>query len=368
MPVELKTGDMFRSGAQTLVNTVNTVGIMGKGIALEFRRRFPDMHADYVERCARGEVVIGRPYLFKRETPPWIVNFPTKRHWRDVSRISDIEAGLDYLEQHYHAWGITSLAVPPLGSGNGQLDWAIVGPTLKRHLRRFDVPVILFAPLGTPQAELSEQFLARSADAGMGWRGLPWMDPAWVALAQIVRRIDGQAFHWPVGRTRFQKLAYFATDRGLPTGLAFRRGSFGPYSAELKSVTAKLVNNGVLKEERGERMFHVRPGRTFADAADHYRSQLEGWEPIVGDVTDLFQRMDTRGTEVAASALLVARELAGRGHPFSERDVVDEVLRWKIRRRPPLDESQVAQATRDLNLLGWIGAEVSDGLPLPDGT
>jgi O-acetyl-ADP-ribose deacetylase (regulator of RNase III) len=78
-------GDLFRSEAQTWVNTVNTVGIMGKGVALEFKKRFPDMYDDYVERCRRGEVRLGKPYLFKRSTTPWVLNFPTKDHWRSVS-------------------------------------------------------------------------------------------------------------------------------------------------------------------------------------------------------------------------------------------------------------------------------------------
>lgn len=122
--------DIFQSKAQTLVNTVNCVGIMGKGLALEFKKRFPDMFKDYAERCTRGEVRLGKPYVYKSLLPPWIINFPTKEHWRSVSNLQDITRGLDYLVNHYKEWGITSLAVPPLGCGEGQLEWRIVGPTL----------------------------------------------------------------------------------------------------------------------------------------------------------------------------------------------------------------------------------------------
>src|SRR5206468_3390836 len=103
------------SKAQTLVNTVNTVGVMGKGVALEFKKRFPEMYADYSRRCARHEVELGRPYLFKQLVGPWILNFPTKDHWRSLSKLTDIIEGLEYLHDHYKQWGITSLAVPPLG-------------------------------------------------------------------------------------------------------------------------------------------------------------------------------------------------------------------------------------------------------------
>src|SRR5260370_30407525 len=128
--ITVVTGNWLESKAQTLVNTVNCVGVMGKGIALEFKRHFPDMYADYEQRCAQEKVRLGEPYLYKRVTAPWILNFPTKGHWRSVSKLSDIVAGLDFVRKHYKEWGIQSIAVPPLGCGNGQLEWNIVGPTI----------------------------------------------------------------------------------------------------------------------------------------------------------------------------------------------------------------------------------------------
>src|SRR3990172_8515101 len=107
-------GDIFKSKAQTLVNTVNCVGIMGKGLALEFKNRFPDMFKDYETRCQKGEVKLGKPYLYKLLVPPWVLLFPTKEHWRSVSNIKDIEAGLQYLVDNCQRWGITSLAIPPI--------------------------------------------------------------------------------------------------------------------------------------------------------------------------------------------------------------------------------------------------------------
>lgn len=147
MTVQVVSGDLFASRAQTLVNAVNCVGVMGKGIALEFKIRFPDMFADYVERCKVGEVEPGKPYLFRRPSAPWILNFPTKRHWREASLLSDIEAGLASLEVHYREWGIHSLAVPALGCGNGQLQWQEVGPILIQHLDRLDILCELYAPV-----------------------------------------------------------------------------------------------------------------------------------------------------------------------------------------------------------------------------
>src|SRR5581483_4187955 len=169
-------------------NTVNTVGVMGKGIALDFKRRFPDMYADYRGRCERHEVHLGMPYLYRRPSPPWVLNFPTKGDWRAVSHLSDIVTGLDYLERHYREWGITSLAVPPLGCGQGQLDWEVVGPLLYRRLDRFDIPVELYAPYGTADAQLQTTFLSAPSEATN--RPDAFRIPAaWVALVAIVNRI-----------------------------------------------------------------------------------------------------------------------------------------------------------------------------------
>ena len=99
--MQILVGDIFKSKAQTLINTVNCVGVMGKGIALEFKNRFPDMYEDYVQRCKRGEVKPGVPCLYKTLYPPQIINFPTKDHWKSISRVSDNERGLKHLLDHY---------------------------------------------------------------------------------------------------------------------------------------------------------------------------------------------------------------------------------------------------------------------------
>lgn len=369
--VEPLIADIFESKAQTLVNTVNCVGVMGKGIALGFRKRFPDMHEDYQKLCAQGKVWLGRPYLYRRVTPPWILNFPTKAHWRSVARLSDIIKGLEYLEQHYQAWGITSLAVPPLGCGQGQLDWQVVGPTLYRHLSRLDITVELYAPHGTPPEQLEPAFLTHqthaprpSSQAGEGFR----INPAWVGLVEILARIVREPYHWPVGRTTFQKIAYFATELGLPTGLHYSKGSYGPFTTEFKTVVTRLVNNGLVSEDQLGRMFSVKPGPTYHDAIKLFRPDLARWEPIIDRVADLFLRMKTSQAEVAATVVFATRSLERHmSSKPSEAAVLEEVRRWKQRRRPPLDESEAAQTIRNLNILGWLNLQASpEMLPIED--
>lgn len=368
--VKVRIGNMFESRSQTLVNTVNCVGIMGKGIALEFKQRFPEMFKDYEARCRRGEVKLGRPYLYKSLLPPWVLNFPTKDHWRSVTNLEDIVRGLEYLRAHYKEWGITSLAVPPLGCGHGQLEWRVVGPTLYRYLTQMDIPVELYAPHGTPHAELQPEFLESAGAAERFPDAMPepqWIKPAWVALLEIVRRVEEQPYHWPIGRTTFQKIAYVATEEGLPTGLQSFRGSYGPFSRELKGFVTRLVNNGLIREERLGRMLAVKVGPTFKDAYKAYAVDLKQWEPLIEKTADLFMRMHTKQAEVVATVLFAARSLEkDRTDLPSEREVLDVVMTWKQRRRPPLAEKEVASTVRNLAALGWLRVRASMDLPVED--
>ena len=325
------------------------------------------MFEDYAARCRRGEVHLGRPYLYRRLLPPCVLNFPTKDHWRSVASLASIVAGLEYLVQNYEAWGISSLAVPPLGCGEGQLEWRIVGPTLYRYLERLAVPVELYAPYGTRHEELEPEFLRGSAELRSTQGPEPqWVKPGWVALVEVLRRIEERPYHWPTGRTLFQKLAYVATAEGLPTGLEYRPGSYGPFSPDLKGVMTRLVNNGLIRERRLGRMLEVEVGPTFADARKAYAEALTGWDALIDRIVDLFVRMDTEEAEVAATVLFVARALqAGREGTTTERDVLEGVMRWKQRRRPPLVEEDVAKTIRNLAALDWIKVKASGDLPLP---
>lgn len=361
-------GNLFESQAQTLVNTINCVGVMGKGIALEFKQRFPDMFADYVARCQRGEVRLGRPYLFKRLLPPWILNFPTKEHWRASANLQAIIRGLEYLEAHYREWGIQSLALPPLGCGHGQLEWRVVGPTLYRHLCRLAIPVELYAPHGTPHEELQPSFLAGAPTVATTMPEPRYIKPEWVAMVDVLHRLEQQPYHCPVGRTTFQKIAYVLTEQGVDTGLAYRRGSYGPYAPALKSILARLLNNGLIRERQRGRLFQVCTGPTFPDARRAYAPQLAANEPAITKTADLFQRLrSTDQAEIVATILFAAREL-NRPHRATptEKDVLDAVLEWKQRRRPPLSQAEVALHIRNLAALGWLDVTASPDLPVPE--
>lgn len=385
--IKILIGNLFHSKCQTLVNTVNCVGVMGKGIALEFKKRYPDMFVDYQKRCQDKKVELGRPYLHKPKSRKkecdffaernnsdddaafkWILNFPTKDHWRSIARLNDIIEGIKYLVAHYREWGIHSIAVPPLGCGEGQLEWRIVGPTLYRYLSKMDIPIELYAPYNTPHEELQIEFLRKGeSKQDQDMPNPKWIPAGWVALVEIIRRINDEPYHWPVGKTIFQKIGYIATESGVETKLEFEEGSYGPFSHLLqKEVLVRLINNGLLKEERLGKMHCLKVGDTFEDARKAYSKEIHLWDKIINRIVALFIRLDTEQAEIVATVMFAARILRKRWNKVpTEKDVLNYVMRWKERKKPPLTIEKIAEAIRNLAVLRWIEVQASADMPLP---
>lgn len=195
-------GNLFESPAQVLVNTVNTVGVMGKGIALEFKRIFPEMFLEYRDLCERGELTIGRLHLFK--TPhKWILNFPTKKDWRQPSRVEYIEAGLRTFVRMHAKEGISSIAFPPLGCGNGQLDFKTqVQPLLEKYLR--PLPITTFVYPEKPRTGLAEHENAK--DISEWLRSEPASLPFDEVWSDLIASLDqeGSSFQTPANKKPYQ--------------------------------------------------------------------------------------------------------------------------------------------------------------------
>lgn len=151
-------GDLLSSPAQVQVNTVNTVGVMGKGIALQFKNKYPDMFKAYQNVCERHLLDVGKLYLWKC-SEKWVLMFPTKKHWRNPSKIEYIESGLKKFVDNYERLGIESIAFPKLGCGNGNLDWEVVRPIMEKYLKRLPITVYIYVDnykLETPEHEDNE--------------------------------------------------------------------------------------------------------------------------------------------------------------------------------------------------------------------
>jgi O-acetyl-ADP-ribose deacetylase (regulator of RNase III) len=157
--IELVHGDLLAAQTAALVNAVNTVGIMGKGIALQFRKTYPAMYAAYAAECRNGKLRVGQMHVFDRgdsmKHARWIINFPTKKHWREPSRLADIESGLIDLVATIDRLKIESVAIPPLGCGLGGLQWSEVAPRIEAAFAGLaDLRVQLYAPVAIPSANI----------------------------------------------------------------------------------------------------------------------------------------------------------------------------------------------------------------------
>ena len=226
--IEFTEGNILDAEAEALVNTVNTVGVMGKGIALMFKEAFPDNFNDYEAACKRNELRVGKMFVTERQSfvgPKWIINFPTKEHWRGNSKIEWIESGLEDLKKVIAENNIRSIAIPPLGSGNGGLDWIQVRPKIENALGSMkDVRVIVYEPTS------KYQNVAKRS-------GVEKLTPARALVAELIRR------YWILGiecsLLEVQKLAYFLERTieklklGNPLDLRFEADKYGPYAPRL---------------------------------------------------------------------------------------------------------------------------------------
>lgn len=363
-------GDMFTSRAQTLVNTVNCVGVMGKGVALGFRKRFPAMYEDYVGRCQRKEVHVGEPYHYTDLSGTSIVNFPTKDHWRSPSRLADIERGLDRFVANYPAWGIKSIAFPPLGCGNGGLEWSEVGPLMHAKLAKLDLDVEVYAPYGTPKHQLVTEFLSAPAQLSLSGKGRSFekMNPEWAVLIEVLDQLGQQPYANPVGRTIFQKICYVLTEMGLDTGFSFDKGSYGPFADDVKPALHDFANRNWLQEQQLGKMIALRVGPEYRKDREKFANVLERHAGRIAKAVDLFSRIkSTEQAEEVMTVLFASRQLKkiDPRKEIAEQELFDYILDWKKTWRTDEKRHAVADAIRHLVLLGWMRLQFSESLPEP---
>ena len=227
--IEYKSGDILKEEADAIVNTVNCVGVMGRGIALQFKNAFPDNYKAYASACRQQAVVPGRMFVYAtgRLTPPrLIINFPTKRHWRGKSNLAEIEAGLDDLARVIRERGITSIAIPPLGCGLGGLDWPTVRAVIEQRLRNLPhVRIILFEPSGSPKSTAMSHANRTQV-----------MTPGRAALVALMDRYRRGLLDPFVTLLEVHKLMYFLQEAGEPLNLRYKQATFGPYAENLRHV------------------------------------------------------------------------------------------------------------------------------------
>jgi O-acetyl-ADP-ribose deacetylase (regulator of RNase III) len=342
--IEFRSGDILKDESDALVNTVNCVGVMGRGIALQFKDAYPENLKVYAAACKRGEVKPGRMLVFEtgKLTPPrYIINFPTKRHWRGRSRLEDIESGLAALVKEIRARDIQSIAIPPLGSGLGGLDWTSVKPRIEEAMKALpDVRVSVYEPKGAPASDV----MAHS-------RKVPAMTAGRAALVELIRRYLAGLLDPYVTLLEVHKLMYFMQESGEPLRLQFRPAPYGPYAENLRHVLHAIEG-------------HLIAG--YADGGDAPDKQLSLVPGAVEDAAVfLSQHADTRARFDKVAALVggfespFGLELLSTVHWLMKHesvvtldDVVVRTYAWNERKRQ-FTRRQIGIAVEVLSRQGW---------------
>jgi O-acetyl-ADP-ribose deacetylase (regulator of RNase III) len=259
--IRFTTGNLLDAGVEAVVNTVNTVGVMGKGIALMFKERFPENFKAYEAACKKKQIELGRMFVtesLELNGPRWIVNFPTKSHWRFPSKLEWIRSGMQDLRRVIVEKGIKSIAIPPLGSGNGGLDWRDVRPLIEEAIRDLpDIEVVVYEPTAAYQNVTKTT-------------GIEKLTPARALIAEMVRRYEVLGFDCSI--LEVQKLAW-ALARVLqrlgiadPLKLQFAANRYGPYADNLRHLLDNLDGSYLHSEKR---LADAGPADVLNFAPDH---------------------------------------------------------------------------------------------------
>lgn len=345
--MKLTSGNLFNADVEALVNTVNTVGVMGKGIALQFKQAFPENFAAYVAACNRHEVEPGKMFVFHTNTfhnPKWIINFPTKRHWKGKSRLEDIESGLADLVAVVRREHIRSIAVPPLGCGNGGLEWDTVREKILGAFAAIpEVNAQLFTPSGAPPPE--EMKVATSR---------PRMTAARAAIVGLMGRYMVPGYRLTL--LEIQKLAYFLQWLGEPLRLEFQKQRYGPYSETLHFVLQRMEGHFV--RGYGDRS---RDASVFVlpDALKEAEEFLAG----EADTLQRFERVSRLidgyetpyGMELLSSVHWVAVSEGGDGDPDR---AVKAIQGWNDRKRKIFTPDRISRAWSRLKEENWFKTSI----------
>ncbi len=343
--IELTQGDILHANAEALVNTVNCVGVMGRGIALQFKKVFPENFKHYKAACDRKELHPGKMFVYDLNgigNPCYVINFPTKRHWKGKSRMEDIEAGLQALVSEVRKRGIHSIAIPPLGCGLGGLRWADVRTRIEQAFQNLDdVQVFLYEPKGAPPAEK----MVHS-------KKVPGLTVGRAALLVLMRRYLAAVMDPFVTLLEIHKLMYFMQEAGEELRLQYNKALYGPYAQNLRHVLTLMEGHFISgygdAEDNPKREINLLPeilpqAESFLE--DHPNT-LNHFQRVV----DLISGFETPfGMELLSTVHWVAkREGAGTAD-----QAVSKTYSWNDRKRM-FQEKHIRLAWEILERKGWL--------------
>lgn len=352
--IKVTKGNLLKAPTEALVNTVNTVGVMGKGVALQFRQAYPEMFRAYEKACDAKDVQLGQVQVFDLGGlvggPQWIINFPTKGHWKAKSRLADIESGLADLTAAVERLGIRSIALPPLGCGNGGLDWSDVLPRIEAAFAALpNVQVLVFPPTGVPEAAAMPNRTTR-----------PKMTVGQATLVALMDRYLKGMLDPFVSLLEVHKLMYFLKAVGEPLQrLKFTRGLYGPYAPALRHSLIQMENHltrgfGEGKDDPSTPL-ELLPGAV--EASNAFLSSKTDTTERTNRVAQLIEGYeDPYGMELLSSVhWVMAHEPTAR---INAADAITEIRNWSPRKRKLLKPEHLQKAWERLKKQNWDGLTV----------
>ncbi|QRN02803.1 Appr-1-p processing protein [Legionella sp. MW5194] len=341
--IEYVTGNLLEANAEALVNTVNTVGIMGKGIALQFKQAWPENFKSYAKACKAGEVAPGKMFIYElKETssPHFIINFPTKRHWKQKSHIQDIKIGLETLIDEIKQRGIQSIALPPLGCGNGGLPWTEIRPLIEQAFANIpQVQVMLYAPKGAPDAFTMPIGTNK-----------PHMTEARALFIKLIEQYS--SLHYRLTLLEIQKLAYFLQIAGQPLRLNYKASHYGPYAHNLNKVLEILEGHyirGYGDSQKPDATIELLP-----DAVQAANNFLEKQSQSIEHLHSVSQLIEGFETPYGMELLATIHWLNDQQNACELQEVITGIQSWNTRKAQLMKPRHIEKAWNRLVEQGWL--------------
>ncbi|MDD5567675.1 MAG: macro domain-containing protein [Candidatus Omnitrophica bacterium] len=338
-------GDIFQSKTQTLVATVNCVGIMGKGLAKEFRQRFPEMYKEYAKACKKGELQRGRLYLYK-DLHGQILCFPTKDNWKGPSKYEFIEDGLKALTKNYEKWGITSIAIPPLGCGMGGLNWDKVRDLIEKHLSKLPIDIEVYEPL-----ESGDRIPPKNPFKNMDKVKLTPSSVYTGEMIRIARKVFPSGI--PISRFLLQKIAFFSQMAGVPIKLKFQKYKLGPFDYALTFNVDRLEGLYVRDESPTltKSNLVILDENKWLKAIEKLDLDLNSIREKINEAVSFLSQYSIPQIELLSSVLLAWVSLVSGGQSGTTEEVVNCIQNWKYQK---FSNEEIIEALEVLIKKGWL--------------
>lgn len=343
--ITFKKGNILEEDIDAIVNTVNCVGVMGRGIALQFKKIYPDNFKAYEVACKQNRIQPGEMFTFNlhRALPPYyIINFPTKRHWKGKSKLSDIETGLKSLRDEVIKNKIKSIAIPPLGCGLGGLDWSEVKPLIVGTFEDcLDVEVIIFEP----QEDVNERSIVNE-------KVIPPMTPGRAALIGLIDRYLKGLLDPFVTLLEIHKLMYFMQESGEKLKLKYEKAHYGPYANNLRQVLVVIeghMTSGYMDGgDSPDKIIQLVPGAS-QDAAEFLLNNSETLNRF-NKVAELVSGFESSfGLELLATVHWVVKNEKVKNN----KELLNAIYSWNHRKKK-FSEAQIMKAFENLVKHGWV--------------